>query len=139
VIAVRFPAPWSWRLCPRPGAQIELMAPPSTGIIAHRAGDVGRGGGEHERGRPAELLGLAVPAQRDVLRQAGTHLIGIAAKGIKFTDLSAAILTGSSPLTRAWPGPSALASVLTTPGQTREQPIGKWPAPRAARAPRRPA
>ena len=62
------------------------MVPPSTGIIAHRAGDVGRGGGEHERGRPAELLGLAVPAQRDVLRQAGTHLIGIAAKGIKFTD-----------------------------------------------------
>jgi hypothetical protein len=80
------------------------MAPPSTGIIAHRAGDVGRGGGEHERGRLAELLGLAVPAQRDVLRQAGTHLIGIAAKGIKFTDLSAAILTGSSPLTGAWPG-----------------------------------
>lgn len=25
------------------------MAPPSTGIIAHRAGDAGRGGGEHER------------------------------------------------------------------------------------------
>ena len=76
------------------------MVPPSTGIIAHRAGDVGRGGGEHERGRLAELLGLAVPAQRDVLRQAGTHLIGIAAKGIKFTDLSAAILTGSSPSVR---------------------------------------
>ena len=86
MIAVRFPAPWSWRLCPRPGAQIELMAPPSTGIIAHRAGDVGRGGGEHERGRPAELLGLAVPAQRDVLRKAGTYLIGIATEGIKFTD-----------------------------------------------------
>jgi hypothetical protein len=80
------------------------MAPPSTGIIAHRAGDAGRDGGEHERGRPAELLGLAVPAQRDVLRQAGTYLIGIAAKGIKFTDPSAAILTGSSPLTGAWPG-----------------------------------
>ena len=111
------------------------MAPPSTGIIAHRAGDVGRGGGEHERGRPAELLGLAVPAQRDVLRQAGTHLIGIAAKGIKFTDLSAAILTGSSPLTGGLAGPSALASVFTTPDQTREQPIGKWPTPRAARAP----
>ena len=46
----------------------------------------GRGGGEHERGRPAELLGLAVPAQRDVLRKAGTYLIGIATEGIKFTD-----------------------------------------------------
>jgi hypothetical protein len=42
--------------------------------------------------------------QRDVLRQAGTYLIGIAAKGIKFTDPSAAILTGSSPLTGSWPG-----------------------------------
>ena len=62
------------------------MAPPSTGIIAHRAGDAGRGGGEHERGRPAELPGLAVPAQRDVLRKAGTYLIGIATEGIKFTD-----------------------------------------------------
>ncbi len=62
------------------------MAPPSTGIIAHRAGDVRRGGGEHERGRLAEILGLAVPAQRAVLRQAGTYLIGIAAEGIKVTD-----------------------------------------------------
>ena len=52
----------------------------------HRARDVGRGGGQHERGGAAELLGLAVPAQRDVLRQPGPHLIGIAAQGIKFTD-----------------------------------------------------
>ena len=52
----------------------------------HRAGDVGRGGGEHERGRPPELLGLAVSAQRDVLRQPGAHLVRISLQGIKFPD-----------------------------------------------------
>ena len=52
----------------------------------HRARDVGRGRGQHERSGPAELLGLPVPAQRDVPGQPGPHLIGIAAQGIKFTD-----------------------------------------------------
>src|ERR1700685_2812671 len=52
----------------------------------HRARDVRRGGGKQERGGPAELLGLAVPAQRYVLGQAGPHLIGIAAQGVEFAD-----------------------------------------------------
>src|SRR5271157_6190030 len=47
---------------------------------------IGRGGGEQGRGGSAELLGLAVPAQRDVLGQAGAHLIGIAAQSVEFTD-----------------------------------------------------
>src|SRR5690348_11209365 len=52
----------------------------------HRARDVGGGGGEQERGSSPELCGLAVPPQRDVLRLAGSHLIGIAAESIKLTD-----------------------------------------------------
>jgi hypothetical protein len=48
----------------------------------HRPGDVGRGRGKQERGNSTELLGLAVPTQRDVRRLAGTHLIRVAAEGV---------------------------------------------------------
>src|SRR6266487_3528820 len=52
----------------------------------HRARDEGRGRGEQERGSSPELLGLAVPAQWDVRRLAGTLLVRVAAEGIKLTD-----------------------------------------------------
>src|SRR5262245_54041563 len=49
----------------------------------HRAGDVGRRRGQEERGHSAELHGVAVSAQRNVLGLASAHLIGITALRIK--------------------------------------------------------
>src|SRR3954447_26307721 len=49
----------------------------------HRPGDVGRGRGKQEGRNSPELLGLAVPAQRNVLRLASTHLIRVAAQGVE--------------------------------------------------------
>src|SRR5690349_25154187 len=86
----------SWaRPCPPAGStwptrQGSATAFPRRGERAGRSAmPADRAWGEHERGRPAELLGLAVPAQRAVLKQVGTYLIGIATEGVKVTDLSA--------------------------------------------------
>ena len=76
---------------------------------------MGRGGGEHERGRPAELLGLAVPAQRYVayVNPVVAVLAGIMFLGEPFTwreGLGAAHVLASVVITlpvpqRVTPGP----------------------------------
>ena len=59
------------------------MAPPSTKIIAPVMRDAA---GESTNAAAQPDSSGSLPAQRDVLRQAGTYLIGIATEGIKFTD-----------------------------------------------------
>src|ERR1700730_12349452 len=62
------PALWSWR------RSTSACSDQGDGTLInrdHRARGEGHGGGEQECGSSAELLGLAVSAQRDVLRLAG--------------------------------------------------------------------
>jgi hypothetical protein len=89
----------------------------------HCAGDEGRGRGEQERGSSPELLGFAVPAQRDARGLAGTFLIRIAAEGIEFTDPVGGDPDGSSPLMRIPAGPSSPASVFMTTARPGNSPL----------------
>jgi Methyltransferase domain len=89
----------------------------------HGARDVGGGRGQQECRNAGELLGLAVPAQRNVLRRASAYLVGIAAEGIKLVDSVGGDPDGGRPLIRTPVGPSSLARVLATPASPGNRPL----------------
>ncbi len=90
----------------------------------HRAGQVGRRGGEDERGHPAELGRLPVPAERDARLGPPGRAVRVAA-GLGRCSMvrSVAIRPGSRPLTLIPRGPSSSASVLTSPARPGRSPL----------------
>ena len=88
----------------------------------HHAGDVGRGGGEQEGGDPAELVRLAVAAQRDAALELAAGLVAAATDRVELADpVGVDRGPGSSPLTRMPRGPSSSAivlAVMATPGRS---------------------
>ena len=79
-----------------------------------RAGQVRRGRAEHERGDPAELLGVAVAAQRDALLRGGAGLRGVAERASQLGHPVGRDPPRSSPFTRMPFGPSSSAIVFAT-------------------------
>src|SRR5713101_8456181 len=116
---------FAWHRGPRGGpgarAQIERMAPPSTGIIAPVVKDAA-GESRNAAARPnstgSPYLRSGMCSDWRARSSSGSPL-----RASNSRTLSVAILTGSIPFTRIPAGPSSSASIFTTPARAGNNPL----------------